>query len=265
MLLAFLVPGAAGQTVSDRLADLRFAEIVVTVGPTDVGIDAHGGNLAGATASDLRKCLDKANCPDSRLEAASRGNGDGRVEQTEVDALEVNAVVGLNAALAFGGSGALADFGRQLRDLVRIDGGGPMNVQIETLDLAGATGSITSTNAIQVRLLVKVTFETADEDRHDVAIARAAADIDMAERIVVKPATGWTIEQDSITPESMKARYSGGSIQGTQAQMQGTEPLGFTIEDSTGLPVWGWIVIGGLSLLVAAGVAYYLTQVRGKA
>jgi len=138
-------------------------------------------------------------------------------------------------------------------------------VQIEALALENAAGAIASTAPIQVTFVLKVVFDTGKKGSHDVSVARTAADFDLADRIAVQPASGWKIPKGSVGPEALQARYDDGSLHGSQAEMQGAEPLTFRLTSDAGLPWWGWTLLALVVLGAAAGLLFYLRKRRGKA
>lgn len=226
-------------------------------------VDAREGTLAGNAASDLRHCIDKANCRDAAIETASRGDGDGSVTEREVHDFTVNALTGLNAILGLGGGNGLGDLGAAVRQLATIDGQSPKMIHVNTFELTGAEGPISSTAPIHVSFQVRVDFpDTPDRGTHGVRIVRTAANLDVADRIVLTPQKGWRIKEDSIQPQAMQVRYDGAGIQGTQKEMQGDEALTFQIEKTGGLGVWGWIGLVSLLLLAAAAAGYVVHRRR---
>jgi len=252
------------QSVSDRLGELHFPEITITVGPDVVDVAASDASLAGQGASDLRHCIDRSNCPDSSLQAASNGNGNGNVESGEVDAFEANAISGLNIALALGG-GSFAEFGDALRQLVTIDGSPARQASVERFEIDEAEGSVGSAARVLVSFTLRIQYPGVnDANHHTVSIARSESGLDLADRIVVAPAGGWRIKEDSIAPAGLQAHYNDGRISGSQRELEGPEPLTFELEKKAGLSGWGWFLLISLLLLVVGAVLYYLNKRRRK-
>lgn len=256
-VLALAPPAASQDSLLDQLADLRFPEVTLTVSPTLIQVDGAQATVSGETASDLRKCIDNSDCPEPLLARASTGNGDGVVTSDEAQDFSIAAKAGLNIA-----GGPVAEFRDSIKQLVTIDDVAAERVEFRRFEIANAEGPVRSTGPIQITLLLHVAFPEAGSSRtHHVRILRDRSDIELADRIVVHTGKGWTLEKNTIEPEGMRLYYHDGEIAGTQSQLQGSDPLTFSIERA-GLSTGGWIALVSL-LLVAGGLgAFYLARRR---
>lgn len=258
LLLGVLVAPSipAQSSLSDRLGDVTFPQVLVTVGPTQIVVQLNSGAISGQTASDLRRCMDNhTSCPDNSLRlAGSAGNKNSQVETGEIQNFETLILFGLGTA-----GGQIGEFRNALRALVKIDGKTASAVRFEGLTFQNAGGAITSTTTISVFMRVALPFSgTGSGTSHRVEVQRAESDIEFAQRIAVRGAAGWEIAKSSIQPSSMQAYYADGAIAGSQQQFQSSEPLAFDIRKvDEGTPAWVWWTTGSLGLLAAAGGGGY--------
>ena len=251
LALVLFVPFASAQSLPDRLAGLTFTEVVFTVAGDTIDLGANRGSLSGNTASDLRHCIDNSNCPDRNLASLSEGNGDGTADADEVRRFQAKAVFALNIL-----GGDVGEFKQTLGELVKVDGTTFGNVQFTSLDLEGAEGTIGSTAPVFASLGVRVEFPNAPKGRtHTVLVERTASDLDLATRVIVRPAKGWSIVQDSVQPVDMRGRWADGELVGTQDQFEGEEPLAFQIKQKSATNPW-LVGLGALFLLAVAVAAF---------
>jgi hypothetical protein len=260
-LLLLTVPAADAQSLTGRLANLSFPEVEVTVAPEVIFVRARDATLRDQSALELRRCIDNANCPDSVLRSFSNGNGDGRVEAHEVSYFETQVVFGLNSLIAFNSEGEFGTFIAALRSLVTVDGKAANVVRLQELRFADATGTL-SNNPVRVTIQARLEFPVSSGDRHTIQIARASIDLQLAQRIVVTPAKGWRIDGGSIQPVGLQGYYGDGRIAGSQQELQGNEPMTFTLSRS-GASLWTW-VLSGAAILALAGLAVFIIARRRK-
>jgi len=253
-----LVPGASAQSFIDQLAEFHFEAVQLTVGPSDVTLEAQRTAITGDAAQSLRACLDdRDQCP-QYIDSMSAGNKDGTVSPAEVDAV-TRGIVDALSALRFETIEALK---AQLADLVRVDEAKPQDLRLATLRFDGAAGPVSSRATIYAAVAVRGTMDLGGASSHHVQITRAVSDLNITNHLVVAAAHGWTIDQASIQPQAMQKLYADGRLQGDQSDFESSQPLAFDIH-KTGAGAWIWWLSGGLLLLlVAAGVAWYLMSQR---
>lgn len=174
----------------------------------------------------------------------------------------MDVAAGLTAALAFGGQGL--EFAETLRAIANVDGQGARIAAVERFEIGRAEGDIGSTVPLQLSFTLRFEFpDVADAGRHTIQIMRAGSGIDIADRIVLRAAEGWTIREDSIRPSNLRAYYRDGEVSGSQSELEGTEPLTFEIEKGGGLSEWIWFGLASL-LLLLLGAAIYAWNKRRK-
>jgi hypothetical protein len=192
------------------------------------------------------------------------GDGNGAVDADEVDAFEANAISGLNIALSFG-SGGFAEFGQALREIATIDGSTARVLRVDDFNIEGAEGSIGSTAGVRISFQLHVEFpDVGKANRHAVSVARAESGLQVADRIVVRPADGWRIKEDSIQPSRLQAFYDEGRVSGSQRELEGPEPLTFDLEKKSALSPWGWFLAVSLLLILIGAGLYLWHQKRRK-
>lgn len=261
LLLSLLAPAASGATLAERLVDLDFPSVVLTVGGQTMELDAHDAKVTGQTASDVRKCIDNSNCIDPQVRQASVGNADGTVTQDEVDGFSERALFALNGLLLASQDPGFVEFRNRLRDLVRIDGTSPSALEIIVLHLGDATGSITSTAAISVSFTVRGEFDNVDKGkRHTITISRQEADTNFTKRLTIRAASGWSIDEESISPPTMSTYFADGEFSGSQQDFESTTPLTFDIQKTGGFSTTTWFILISLLLLLAGLGAFLLAQ-----
>lgn len=251
-LLVAATPTVQGQSLADRLAELHFDDLIITIAPKSTAFEANGGTLTSNTARDLRRCIDNTNCPDSQLAGISPGNRDGSVTRDEVDEFEQIARDMLNFL-----GGDIKEFRDLFGEFVSVDDQGATKVEITDLQLRDAEGSVSSTQTIHVSFrLVAEYGGVGGGDSHSVRVHRDAPAVDIVSSITIRPGSGWKIKEDSILPPSMQAFFDGSQFSGSQSQMQGTEPVTFTLESTGGGSLGLWLLILGL-LAVGGGFGFY--------
>lgn len=258
LLVAPAVGAQSQPSLAQRLGDLRFPEIIVSIDPTIIEFSAERGTITGQTASDLRRCIDKhSTCPDSTIAGISDGDADGFVDEAEVDGFSGALQAGLNFM-----GGSIAEFRRNLRELATIDGHGADSASFSEIRIEGAEGSITKTDTVFFTIQVQAKFpEVEDADQHRITMQREQSDLDLADRIVVRSGDGWSLPRDSIRPQDLRTLHRDDSITGTQEQLEGTEPMSFDIEKrADGGSPWLWVI----SLLLVAGGAGAFLLARAR-
>lgn len=258
LLMLPVLPTAGAQTLTQRLADLRFEEAVLRVGPNVLELGANRGAISGTGASDLRSCIDDFDCPDSSLAAASEGNGNQDVTGEEVRAFSSNLLIGLQLA-----GGQIEELRLALRDLARIDGRTGDGVEFDRILIENAEGPVSSTQPVFVSLAGRVAFSSVpDADSHTVRVLRGESDLELANRLIIEPQAGWVIPKDSIDPAELQRYHRAGRIEGSQSELEGDEPLTFRIEAKGGAAWTMWLLVAAGILLVAGLAAYLLAQQR---
>lgn len=251
-----LAPGVAAQEDLERaLSEMQFEEVELVVAPDTVAFHAKNFRVQGEAASQFRTCVDgHDDCPIAELRGLI-GNGDGTVTEQEVaDFREL--VLGL-----WSGIPEIRQFVESLKPLVQVDGAAADVVGLQDLSLAGAEGPTASTATVTFAFTIVAEYRsTAEADRHDVRVERVEQDITLTDRIVVRAADGWKINEDSIAPASMASLYDGGQLEGSQNEFEGEQPLSFQIEESNARALL-WAA-SGVVLAAAAGITAFFVYKR---
>lgn len=254
-----LVPGvAAQQDLEEALSDMRFEEVELVVGPDAVAFNAKQFHVQGDAAQQFRACVDgNDQCPIAELRGLL-GNGDGTVSEQEVADFR-DLVLGLWSNVP-----EIRAFVESLKPLVQIDRRPADVIGLQDLAVDGAEGPTASTATIIFDFTIRADYRsTIEGERHDVQVERVEQDITLADRIVVRAADGWKINEDSIAPANMAALYDDGELVGSQDSFESEQPLSFQIEESNSAALL-WAA-SGVVLAAAAGITAFFVYKRRKA
>jgi hypothetical protein len=144
LALTFL-PSAAAQTSGSASINFQSPGEVLLV------LD---GKISGEDASQLRQSMDQPS-------QFTSGNGDGTVQQSEVDAIEAF-FRGLFDEIDEGDVGPTGS--------ITVDGKGPQGFALVDVDIRDATGPVTSESPITIHIEFKSTFNVTAADRHTVRL-----------------------------------------------------------------------------------------------
>ena len=211
VVLAFLmmfVPSAAAQVEGSATMDFRTPSELYMV------LD---GKVSGEEAADMRQMMDTPS-------DYTQGDGDGQVEQNEVDAIET---------FFKGIFGEMEDSEATPTGSFTVDGKAPSSFSLVTVDIRDATGSVDSTDALTIHLEFKSMFDVTAGDRHTVRIeadeSNESEDDDSSEfgdigTISLKAPKGYIIDSTTGLP-------AGGSVSGDKKSISFTEVPKPTGED----------------------------------
>ncbi len=260
----FVAPPATAQdNLLEQLSALRFEAVVITVAPNAVEIAANNAGAQDTLASNIRKCIDGKGCPSSDLENVSPGNENGNVDPGEADEFEETAVEILNNPIV---KQQLDRYRAIFLSLITIDGEAADDFEFLDIEFDGAEGPTSSGAPIGVSLTLRINYpDVEDADEHDIKILRAAASLQLFHSLTVAPGYGWAIDEGTISPDKLQPLYDGESITGTQAEIQGVEPMTFTLERDRGNLGWWILAISAILLAASAGAFVYAQRKRRKA
>ena len=143
--LLILAPAAAAESVGSGVVDFK--------SPSEVAMILDG-KIDGEDAVEFRQTMD-AESP------YTSGNGDGTVQQSEVDAFE-NFFKSFFSDAEDGDVSPTGSF--------TVDGQGAKGFELVSLDIRDATGSADSDSPITIHIEFKSTFDVTPGDRHEVRI-----------------------------------------------------------------------------------------------
>lgn len=199
VVLAFLmivVPAAAAESVGSGVIDFK--------SPGEVAMILDG-KIDGEDAMQLRQGMDT----ESQF---TSGNGNGQVEQSEVDKFE-DFFKGIFSDAEDSDVSPTGSF--------TVDGKGAKGFELVSLDIRDATGPVDSESPITIHIEFKSTFDVAAGDRHEVRIVADNETQDDEEEndefgnigtISLKAPKGYIIESATGLPEGAKVSSDKRSI-----------------------------------------------------
>lgn len=251
----FLLPPVPAQP---GFEELTFGRVTFTINDRTVEVFAEDFQITGSAAADWRECIDGGACPVQQLEAITRGNEDGTVDGDEVERFESLVLALLPAIPQFDEAKDL------LKTIVSIDGRPADRMGFTELQLLDAEGPVASTSPIGVEVRLDGEYlgiQGAGE--HQVRILRTESDLTLANWIIIRTGSGWEIDGGSIQPTSLRPYFNDGHIEGTQDDLEGTEPLTFTIREKSNVGLY--VGLGAGLLAVAGGIAGFVYWKRHNA
>lgn len=217
-----------------------------TPGEVVMVIDA---NVEGESASDMRQFMDS----DEQGGFGGDGNGDGTVQQSEVDAFEE----------IFKGFFSMANESEGApTGSITVDGVPPKEFKLEALEIRDGTGPVTSQDPIQMHIAFLMAFDVQSGDRHTV---RIEADEDGGENAYggdftiaqgsLKAPRGYVIESTTGMPPGASLSDDKKSITFEGIPQAASEDLVIVFtKGGGGIPSLG--MVGILAVLVAAALAF---------
>lgn len=247
-----LAPAARGATLMEELTNAHFGLVTLTVNWNRVDVAGADWPIPGEAASELRKCMDNKDCPDSNLASlGSAGNGDGQVTKDEVAefAEALNDLIGL--------APQAKDFRERLSQFIKLDDKRPNRILFDGFVFRNAEGPVASTQTIFLSVKAHGEFDGIGEmDAHKVEIQRTTSQLNMTDRIVIKTARGWSIDASTIAPADMAKYYADGRLSGTQDEFESPQPMTFLIQEKS--VAGGWVVaLSVAGLLAGAGLLLF--------
>ncbi len=193
--LMILVPVAAAESVGSGVIDFKSPSEIVMI------LD---GKIDGEDALQLRQGMDTQS-------QFTSGNGNGQVEQSEVDTFE-NFFKGFFSDAEDSDLSPTGSF--------TVDGKGAKGFELVSLDIRDATGPVDSEEPVTIHIEFKSTFDVVAGARHEVRIVADNETDDEEENeefgnigtISLKAPKGYIIESTTGLPEGAKVSSDKRSI-----------------------------------------------------